>query len=392
MKIQKYIILIFIFFPFFVKADVFNNWYLSNNFFFKEKKKSKIDLELLWTKKIGHGKYIFTQLEPAYKKGLLYVTDTWGSVYCIDIYTGEIIWNINLIKKFCFFHCDSKYLFSGPVISDNYLYLSSEKGIVFALNIKNGNKIWEKNVFGEILSKPIIKNNILLIYNMNDILQALNKYNGKILWTINLGITNKLNFRGSSSPVIFFNNVILGGNNGIVSSRIINNGMLVWETNLTKFNSKSDFLQINDIDIQPLIYNGIVYASSYNGSFVAIDLSNGNIIWEKIYFTHKNFIINNNIIYLIDTDNNIYTLNTKNGNIIWIQKEFKKYDINNLLFYKAKIYFTDNKGFIYWINAKTGKFIGKQRISKKNIHKLLLIKNMIVIQNIYGKIYVLTIK
>ncbi|QJC33946.1 PQQ-binding-like beta-propeller repeat protein [Enterobacteriaceae endosymbiont of Donacia cinerea] len=353
---------------------------------------NKIKFKLIWQNKIGKNNISFKKLKPFYSKGFLYLANKNGFIYCINIKTGKIIWSINLINKSCFFSsCKYEYLTAGPIISNNYLYVGNKQGKIFAINIKNKSVVWEQNIFNEILSNFIIRKNILLVHSMDDILQGLDKNNGKILWTAHLGHSNILSIRGLSDPVLFFDNVIIGSDNGLISSRVVTNGFLVWEQSLLRMNSNKNFININDIDIQPIIYKGIVYVSSYNGNFMAINLSTGDIIWEKIYFTHKNFIINNNVIYLIDPLNRIFALNAKNGKLIWIIDEFKNNKIDNLFIYNKKIFFTNNKGFLYWIDPKEGIFLGNKKIDKYKINYILVIKNKLVVQNIYNKIYLFKI-
>ncbi|QJC36349.1 PQQ-binding-like beta-propeller repeat protein [Enterobacteriaceae endosymbiont of Donacia simplex] len=385
-KLSKFVMLIFILCSICLTSCTYEK---NNNPLYKS---NKIRVKLIWQNNIGNNNLSFKKLNPFYSKGFLYLANKNGFIYCINIKTGKIIWYINLINKYCFFSsCRYEYLTSGPIISNNYLYVGNKQGKIFAINIKNKSIIWKQNIFNEILSKFVIRKNILIVHSMNDILQGLDKNNGKILWTVHLGHSNLLSIRGLSDPVLFFDNVIIGSDNGLVSSHIITNGLSVWEQNLLRMNNKENFIGINDIDIQPIIYKGIVYVSSYNGNFMAINLSTGDIIWEKIYFTHKNFIINHNIIYLIDPLNRIFALNAKNGNLIWIIDKFKNNKINNLFIYNKKIFFTNNKGFLYWIDLKKGILLGSKKIDKYKINHILVIKNKLVIQTIYNKIYLFKI-
>ncbi|QJC36761.1 PQQ-binding-like beta-propeller repeat protein [Enterobacteriaceae endosymbiont of Donacia vulgaris] len=385
-KLRKFVTLIFIFCSIFLTSCTYEK---NNNLLSKV---NNIKLKLIWQNNIGKNNVSFKKLNPYYSKGFLYLANKNGFIYCINIKTGKVVWSLNLINKSCFFSsCKYEYFTVGPIISNNYLYVGNKQGKIFSINIKNKSIIWKQNIFNEILSNFVIRKNILIVHSMDDILQGLDKNNGRILWTVHLGHSNSLSIKGLSDPVLFFDNVIIGSDNGLVSSRIVTNGLLVWEQNLLRMNNKENFININDIDISPVIYKGIVYVSSYNGNFMAINLSTGDIIWEKIYFTHKNFIINHNIIYLIDPLNRILALNVKNGNLIWIIDKFKNNKINNLFIYNKKIFFTNNRGFLYWIDLNTGIFLGKKKIDKYKIHYILVIKNQLVIQTIYNKIYLFKI-
>lgn len=391
-KLSKLMILIFIFCSICLTSctcekNIF--LHLNNN---SLPKLDKIKFKLIWQNNIGKNNISFKKLNPFYYKGFLYLANSKGFIYCINIKTGKIIWFINLINKPCFLSsCKYKYITSGPIISNNYLYVGNQQGKVFAINIKTKSITWIQNVFSEVLSNFVIRKNVLIVHSIGNILQGLDKNNGKILWTVSLGNSNIFSMRGLSTPVLFFDNIIIGNDNGLISSRVVSNGSLIWEQNLLRFDDKENFININDIDVQPVIYNEIVYVSSYNGILMALNLSNGNVIWEKTFFTHKNFIIDNNVIYLIDIKNRIFALNAKNGHLIWIQNQFKNSNIDNLFIYNKKIFFTNNKGFIYWIDAKKGILLGNKKIDKYKINFILLIKNKLIIQTIYNKIYLFKI-
>ncbi|QJC28013.1 PQQ-binding-like beta-propeller repeat protein [Enterobacteriaceae endosymbiont of Plateumaris braccata] len=401
MKLQKLILIFFIFCSLILTGCSNNNNYCSPDYknilkYYKNNlkifKKNQINPRLIWFNKIiKKSDNSFSKLHLAYKHGLIYIANKNGIVKCVNMKNGKIIWNINLAKKnFCIFsYCLSEELSSGPVVSNNYLYLGSEKGKIIALNNKNGNKIWETFVFSEVLSDPVISKNILIVHNDNNILQGLDKNNGHILWTISLGPLEPYSFRGTSKPAVFFDNIITGSDNGIVSSCILNNGFIIWQRDLTKIPNSFNSLNFNDIDAQPIIANGIVYVVSYNGNFNALDLSNGNIIWKKLYKVSGDFIINNNSIYFFDINNNLLSLNIDTGNIIWSQKKFAYKKTITPIYYKNNIIIIDKQGKIYFLNANNGNIISHKFIKKFNdyIQSSLLVHDKLILQTYNGIIY-----
>ncbi|QJC29353.1 PQQ-binding-like beta-propeller repeat protein [Enterobacteriaceae endosymbiont of Plateumaris pusilla] len=401
MKLQKLILIFFIFCSFmFTGCSNYNSYYSSNhNKLLKKYKttlkilnKNELNPQLIWfSKVIKKSNNNFSKLHVAYKNNLLYIAHKDGIVKCININNGNVIWDINLAKKnFCMFsYCLPEELSSGPIISNNSLYLGSEKGKIIALNIKNGNKIWETFVFSEVLSDPVISKNILIVHNNNNILQGLNKNNGHILWTVNLGPLESYSFRGTSKPTIFFDNVITGSDNGIISSRISNNGSLVWQKDLTKIPNLLHLLNFNDIDAQPIISNGIIYVGSYNGDFYALDLSNGDIFWKKSYQISSDFIINKNKIYLFNIKNKLLSLDTNKGDIIWSQNKFINKETTTPIYYKNNIIIVEKCGKIYWLNSYNGNIIGNILIKNFNdkIQSSLLVNNKLILQTYNGNIY-----
>ena len=65
----------------------------------------------------------------------VYVGSDDGIVYCLDMYTGEQIWN----------YTTGDYVFSSPAVVDGKVYIGSFDGNMYCLSANTGRKIWNYN-------------------------------------------------------------------------------------------------------------------------------------------------------------------------------------------------------------------------------------------------------
>jgi outer membrane protein assembly factor BamB len=115
-------------------------------------------------------------------------------VYCFDAVTGKELWTHTYDNQL-----DPKYYEGGtlasPTVSGGKVYTVSKDGKAFCLNVETGDVIWEKNVLGDFGIKrttwgtsgsPLVIDDIV-IYNVGSQGLALNKNDGGLVWKSGTG-------------------------------------------------------------------------------------------------------------------------------------------------------------------------------------------------------------
>ena len=120
------------------------------------------------------------------------------------------------------------FLSSGVASGFGILVVSDIKGNVIALNQNDGSEIWSTNVKGEVLSTAAIDPKTVVVKTGSGELIGLEKTSGETLWSYRSKLPT-LTIRGSSSPVIFDNNVFVTFDNGRLGVFDINSGFLLWD-------------------------------------------------------------------------------------------------------------------------------------------------------------------
>ena len=73
-----------------------------------------------------------------------------------------------------------------PLISDGVLYTGGgENGILYALDLQTGEKLWATGGFGSMESTGVIAGDIIVAGGYSNLVQALNRLTGEALWSFN---------------------------------------------------------------------------------------------------------------------------------------------------------------------------------------------------------------
>ncbi len=356
------------------------------------KVKNKFIPNNIWSASVGHGigRY-YSYLRPAYQNNTLFAADRYGIVKAIDTRQGYEKWKVDLTKYTGFFNSRGSAMLSGGLaVSNDKIYIGSEKAIVYALNTSDGSLAWHVQVSGEVISLPVISNGTILIHTSNGQLQALNELDGALKWTVSLD-SPSLSLRGESALATDGNIVVVGGDNGYISAVLLQQGQLIWKTYIAQPLGATEITRLNDIDSTPVIVEGIIYALGYNGNITAIDLYSGHILWQRVLSSVKDMIVDKESIYIVDYNDRLLALKTKDGQIIWTQDSLLHRKFTSPVILNGYLVTGDDKGYLHWINADDGHFVTQNLVNTSGfLATPLAIDDKIVIQARDGTIYAFT--
>lgn len=115
-----------------------------------------------------------------YKNNLFIVNDN-AELYSIDLNTKKIQWTLSLDLEL-FKEPPVNFNVAPLVLTDDTVYLSSNYGHTYAINIKNGSPLWSKNYSTE--KRFIVSGNYLFFVNKKNLF-IVNKNNGEVLYNHN---------------------------------------------------------------------------------------------------------------------------------------------------------------------------------------------------------------
>ncbi|MCK5028760.1 MAG: PQQ-binding-like beta-propeller repeat protein [Bacteroidales bacterium] len=198
----------------------------------------------------------------------IYVTNGFSApdLIAIDKETGINLWSFNLDPEST---SAAPNISSQPVLYENSLFFGDNIGRIYSVNATNGVKNWSKDMglFEESSGAPVIYNDNLIIPIENKV-YSINISTADINW-INSSIPGII----YSSPFIYENKLILSSyDNGSSYVFVIDSdsGNLIW---------KKEFE--GGIRSSPIVYDETIFIGSWNKEFYAIDLTDGEIIWQR---------------------------------------------------------------------------------------------------------------
>ena len=320
--------------------------------------------------------------KPLFLENGLVFFDKKGSIIRYDE-NSKIIWKKNYYSK------SEKKL--SPKLSfykeKENIYIIDTIGKIYSIDILNGDLNWKNNNNYPFNSEIKISQEKLFAVDYNNILRCFNKKDGSQCWKYQTETSLTLS-NTKYSIILYKNNVIFSNSLGDVTSIDISSGTVNWQiptqSNLIlnqSYNFKNSRLVGDD--------NSIYFSNNQN-QFYSIDIKNGFINWMNQINSSLTPILIQDTIFTISDEGYLYTLQKKEGNIIRINdiyeiykpKERKKIKPIGFKIGNQKLYLTNNDGKILVVDLSTGKVVKTQKISRETISKPFINnENLYIIKN-----------
>lgn len=230
-----------------------------------------------WSVSIGAGSSTRARLaaEPVVAEGRVYTIDTRATVRAFSADNGGLVWERQVRSP----TSPREALFGGGVAFDEgRVYVTNGAGDVAALNAATGEPVWMVKPGGPLRGAPTIAGDVYVISQDNQI-YALNADNGERRWQ-GSGSFELAGVFGSAAPAFAQSTLVAGFSSGELTAYRFENGQVVWQDALTRTGVSTQVGTLSDVDADPVIDNGRVFAVGQGGRMVAVELITGQRAWE----------------------------------------------------------------------------------------------------------------
>lgn len=231
----------------------------------------------VWTASIAGGS-ARTKLAspPVIAGGKLFVIDTEAVVRSYDAKTGQLAWTKSVRSD----DDKGKVEFGGGVsVEGDRLYASTGIGDVVAMNAADGTVVWKTRPGGPLRGSPTISNGNIYVMSQDNQLFAMSETDGNVVWQ-DSGTVQSTGVFGVAAPAAGQGSVIAGYSSGELSAYRYENGRVLWGDALSRTNISTSVSTLTDIDADPVIDRGNVFAIGEGGRMAAYDLKSGQRLWE----------------------------------------------------------------------------------------------------------------
>lgn len=314
----------------------------------------------LWSRRIGKGTdKIYLRLSPVYAAQRLYIVDSRGRLQALDATNGREFWSRNAIQKQRFWSKGDKAKISaGPGYGEESLLVGTNDGEVFAYRSQDGKFLWRARVSSEILSAPKRAGGTVIVRTLDGKLHALSGENGRRLWVYDREVPS-LSLRGTSSPVIKDDMVIAGFDEGRLVALELKTGRLLWEARISTPRGSTDMEQMVDIDSDPIILEGVIYAATYQGQVAAVQQETGRILWTSNLSSYAGFTVDEDFLYVSDHSSHIRAFDRYSGEQIWEQGRLNMRNVTAPARVGDYLVVGDVEGYLHWLDKRTGNFVAR---------------------------------
>ena len=250
---------------------------------------------------------------PVIGGGMLFAFDTAGEVHAFDATTGAAKWSVKLRMEE-----NNSSLFGGGVsFADGRVYVTTGLGEVAALDATNGTQIWRVKPAGPLRGSPTIAFDAIYVMTQDNQIVALNAADGKALWNES-GSQATAGVFGVAAPAAGQGTVIAGYSSGELTAYRYENGRQLWTDALARTSIATSVATLTDIDADPIIDRGRVYALGQGGRMAAYELVTGQRIWELNLAGISTPAIAGEWIFVLTDDSRLLCLARTTGKVRWI--------------------------------------------------------------------------
>jgi outer membrane protein assembly factor BamB len=250
---------------------------------------------------------------PVIGGGKLFVMDTDGVVTAFDAATGARRWS----KSFGVSGDGAAAVFGGGVSYDSdRVYLTTGTGEVAALDANSGEQLWKMQPAGPLRGAPTIAFNAVYVMTQDNQIFALDTTDGKLVWTES-GSIGKAGVFGVAAPAAGQGTVIAGYSTGELVAYRYENGRTLWSDALARTSISTAVGSLTDVDADPIIDNGRVYALGQGGRMAAYELVTGQRIWELNLAGISTPAVAGDWIFTLTDDAQLLCIARSSGKVRW---------------------------------------------------------------------------
>ena len=309
-----------------------------------------VEIDRLWSRRAASGAGPSLALHPAVAGGRVFTAGRDGDVAAHDAATGERLWEIDAGVP----------VSGGPGAGPGVVVVGSSDGDVVALDGAGKGVAWRARVSSEVLSAPAVSERIVVVRTIDGKLFGLDAANGERLWVYDRAVP-ALTLRGTSSPVIAENTVIAGFDSGRLVAVSLDHGQLLWESHVADPAGRTELERLVDIDADPVVVDGAVYATAFQGRIAAFDLHTGRLLWQRDMSSHAGIGAGRRLLYVTDDESHVWALDRDTGVSLWRQGRLERRGVTRPVEFAEYVVVADFEGHVHWLSIEDGSFAARVR-------------------------------
>ncbi|MBA3666912.1 MAG: PQQ-binding-like beta-propeller repeat protein [Sphingomonas sp.] len=275
-------------------------------------------LGVAWTASIGEGSGKKGRLGggPVVADGKVFTMDTNGVVRAFDAARGTVLWQ----TRFGDAGQNASSLYGGGVAFDGgRVYATNGLGYVAALDAGSGAAVWTVRPGGPMRGEPSVEGGNVYVMSQDNQIYSLKATDGTTNWS-NAAALEIAGVSGAAAPAIALGTVVAGFSSGELNAYRYENGRMVWQDALSRTSITTSVSSLSDIDADPVIDNGAVYAVGQGGRMVALDLNSGQRIWELNFGGIATPWVAGDWLFAVNDRGQLIAVSRATGKIKWINQ------------------------------------------------------------------------
>ena len=265
--------------------------------------------------------------------------------------TGEQIWSLKVNDQI-----------TGGVSIDalsQTAIVSTRNGKVMAFDSSTGAKRWEQQLSGSVLTPALIANNRVVLSANDGFLHGLSLQTGQSVWQFATQVP-AISVRGSAAPTLLDNQTaLLATADGRLHAITIDNGLPQWSRRVGIGTGSSEVERMSDVDGMPIIDKEQLFAISYSGQLLGIDLASRQVMFVNDVASLKSLAVNPQQVIATSLDGKVVAYDRNSGETLWESDALAYRELTNPVMIGNYIAVGDLDGVVHLFDPASGNIVSR---------------------------------
>ena len=269
----------------------------------------------IWTASVaGSSNQRRLAASPVVAAGKLFVIDTEAMVHAFDADTGSKIWSQQLEVAS---RLRGSAFGGGVSFDDGKVYATNGIGEVAALDAETGRELWKVKPAGPLRGSPTVAFGSVYVMTQDNQIHALSAVDGSPQWQES-GAVGQAGVFGVAAPSVGQGTIVAGYSSGELVAYRYENGRTLWSDALARTSISTEVGTLTDVDADPIIDGGRVFALGQGGRMAAYELVTGQRLWELNLAGISTPALGGGWIFTLTDDSRLLAISRNNGRVRWI--------------------------------------------------------------------------
>ena len=290
---------------------------------------------------------------------------------------GERVWSINVGDQI-----------TGGVAVDalsQTAIVSTRGGQIMAFDSATGDKRWQQQLSGSVLTPALITNNRVILSANDGFLHGLSLQTGQSVWQFATQVP-AISVRGSAAPALLDSNTaLLATADGRLHAVTTDNGLPQWSRRVGIGTGSSEVERMSDVDGMPIVDNNQLFAISYSGQLLGIDLASRQVMFVNELASLKALAVNNQQVIATSLEGKVVAYDRTSGETLWESDELAYRHLTNPVMIGNYIAVGDLDGVVHLFDPASGKIVSRVQ-TKGALNSLQVQGSRLMTQSTSGQV------
>ena len=290
---------------------------------------------------------------------------------------GQRLWSLNVGDQIV-----------GGVALDGFsqtAIISTRSGMVMAFDSTTGAKRWQQQLSGTVLTKALITNNRVILSANDGFLHGLSLQNGQSVWQFATQVPD-ISVRGTATPTLLDDKTaLLATADGRLHAITTDSGLPQWSRRVGVGSGSSEVERMSDVDGMPIVDNNELFAISYSGQLIGIDLASRQVKFVNELASLRSLAANNQQVIGTSLAGKVVAYDRRNGQMLWENDELGYRELTNPVMIGNYIAVGDLDGVVHLFDPASGSIVSRVQ-TKGALHTLQVEGSRLLTQSNSGQV------